>query len=168
MYVAHKQLVDLVLPVLDEECEGWLGRVQWAVERGVGLEFDEQSFRMVAQQAVVCGHVECLKALIEAGLSQEGIDQAARVAVVQKQVECLKVLLSVGLRQAGLDNAVEWATIADSIECLKLLLALGASKWGIDEAIEWTGREKRFECLELLDKARWEERRRIKRSEPCE
>ena len=121
MRVTHKQLVDLVLPVLDTACEVWRNRITEAVEAGKGIELDEWIIEVVSRWAARCGHVECLKALLEAGLSQGCLSEAAWAAAVCGQVECLKLLIAAGVSQAWIDEAARWVARYGQVECQKLL-----------------------------------------------
>ena len=121
MRVTHKQLVDLALPVLDTACEGWQYRVQRAIERGVGLEFDQWDIDSAARWSSVYGHIECLKALIAVGVSQWGIDDSACAASANGHVECLRLLLAEGVSQDNIDEAARRAVQCGHIECQKLL-----------------------------------------------
>ena len=99
MYVTNKQLVDLVLPILDTACEVWQDRVRGAIERGEGLELSGCSIDTAAWWASANGHVECLRLSIAAGLSRAGRDVAAWRARWERNLECLKLLEAAKTRE---------------------------------------------------------------------
>ena len=92
MRVTHQQLVELVLPVLETVCERWQDRLIEAVLSGEGIELSGLGLEDGTCWAARCGHVECLRLLIAAGVSQAGIDGAVRRAGMYGQVECQKLL----------------------------------------------------------------------------
>ena len=124
MRVTHKQLVDLVLPVLDTACEEWRNRITEAIEAvgaGEGLELDEYGRRAAVWWAARHGHVNFLRPLLASGVSQDVIDDAAWAASTCGHIECLKLLLASGVSQTGIDEAARWARWEGNLECLKLL-----------------------------------------------
>ena len=77
MHITHQQLVDLVVPALATVRREWRDLIDDAVEAGDGLELDERDLNTVTWWTAQSGHVECLRLLLAAGVSQAGRDAAA-------------------------------------------------------------------------------------------
>ena len=128
MRVTHQQLVDLVAPVLHTACWSRRKLIRGAIARGEGIELDQAGIDEAAWWTARHGHIECLKALLTARLSQGCLSEAAWAAAVCGQVECLKLLIASGVGQAWIDEAARWVARYGQVECQKLLEAAKAKE----------------------------------------